>query len=39
MELPGKKIIQNLGMARGITVRSRDIFSSIVGNIKTSRVY
>ena len=35
LELPGKKIIQNLGMARGITVRSRNIFGSIGGSLQT----
>ena len=28
-DLPGYKIIENLGMTRGITVRSRDFFSSM----------
>ncbi|MFA6184104.1 MAG: YbjQ family protein [Parcubacteria group bacterium] len=35
LELPGKKITQNLGMTRGITVRSRNIFGSIGGSLQT----
>lgn len=34
-ELPDKKIVENLGMVRGITVRSRSIFGSIVGSFQT----
>ena len=29
LELPGKKIVKNLGVVRGITVRSRSIFGNI----------
>ncbi len=35
LELPGKKIVKNLGMTRGITVRSRNIFGSIGGSLQT----
>lgn len=35
LELPGKRIVQNLGMVRGITVRSRNIFGSIGGSLQT----
>lgn len=35
LELPGKRISQNLGMVRGITVRSRNIFGSIGGSLQT----
>lgn len=35
LELPGKRIMQNLGMVRGITVRSRNIFGSIGGSLQT----
>lgn len=34
-ELPGKKITQNLGLVRGITVRSRSILGSIGGSLQT----
>lgn len=34
-ELPNKKIVQNLGLVRGITVRSRSIFGSIGGSLQT----
>jgi uncharacterized protein YbjQ (UPF0145 family) len=34
-ELPGKKIVQNLGLVRGITVRSRSIFGSLGGSLQT----
>ncbi|MCK9351614.1 MAG: YbjQ family protein [Candidatus Paceibacterota bacterium] len=34
-ELPGKKITKNLGLVRGITVRSRSIFGSIGGSLQT----
>ena len=34
-ELPGKTVIENLGMVRGITVRSRSIFGSIGGSFQT----
>lgn len=35
LELPGKKIAQNLGVVRGITVRSRNIFGTIGGSLQT----
>lgn len=34
-DLPGKKIIKNLGLVKGITVRSRSIFGSIGGSLQT----
>ncbi len=34
-DLPGKKVIRNLGLVRGITVRSRSIFGSIGGSLQT----
>jgi uncharacterized protein YbjQ (UPF0145 family) len=34
-ELPGKKIVSNFGVVRGITVRSRSIFGSIGGSLQT----
>lgn len=34
-ELPGYKIVRNIGMARGVIVRSRSIFGSIGGGIQT----
>jgi uncharacterized protein YbjQ (UPF0145 family) len=33
LELPGYKITKNLGVVRGITVRSRSIVGNIVGGI------
>jgi uncharacterized protein YbjQ (UPF0145 family) len=35
LELPGKKIVKNLGLVKGITVRSRSIFGSIGGSFQT----
>lgn len=35
IELPGYKIVQSLGMVRGITVRSRSIFGNIAGGFQT----
>lgn len=35
LELPGKRITQNLGLVRGITVRSRSIVGSIGGSLQT----
>lgn len=35
LELPGKKISKNLGLVRGITVRSRSIVGSIGGALQT----
>ncbi|HXB13850.1 MAG TPA: heavy metal-binding domain-containing protein, partial [Bacteroidia bacterium] len=29
LEIPGYKITKNLGMVRGITVRSRNVFANI----------
>jgi len=34
-EVAGKKIVKNLGLVRGITVRSRSIFGSIGGSLQT----
>jgi uncharacterized protein YbjQ (UPF0145 family) len=34
-ELPGYKIIENRGMAKGIIVRSRSIFGTIGGGLQT----
>lgn len=34
-EIPGKKIVKNLGLVKGITVRSRSIFGSIGGSFQT----
>ena len=34
-ELPGKKIVGNLGVVRGIIVRSRSIVGSFAGGIQT----
>jgi uncharacterized protein YbjQ (UPF0145 family) len=34
-ELPEKKIIKNLGLVKGITVRSRSIFGTIGGSLHT----
>ncbi len=34
-EVPGKKIIRNLGLVKGITVRSRSIFGTIGGSLHT----
>lgn len=35
LELPGYKIIENKGMAKGIIVRSRSIFGTIGGGLQT----
>lgn len=35
LELPGKKITKNLGMVRGITVRSRSVFGTIGAGFQT----
>lgn len=35
LEFPGKKITKNLGLVRGITVRSRSIFGQIGGGLQT----
>ncbi|MFA6601398.1 MAG: YbjQ family protein [Candidatus Paceibacterota bacterium] len=34
-DLPGKKIIKNLGIVKGIIVRSRNIFGTIGGSLQT----
>ena len=34
-ELPNKKITKNLGLVKGITVRSRSIFGTIGGSLHT----
>ena len=34
-ELPGFRIVRNLGLVRGITVRSRSIFGTIGGALQT----
>lgn len=34
-ELPGKRIIKNLGLVRGITVRSRSLIGLIGGSLQT----
>jgi uncharacterized protein YbjQ (UPF0145 family) len=35
LELPGKKIVKNLGLVRGITVRSRSIFGTLGAGLQT----
>lgn len=35
LEISGYKIIENLGIVRGITVRSRSIFGNIAGGFQT----
>lgn len=35
LEIPGKKIVKNFGLVRGITVRSRSIFGTIGGSLQT----
>lgn len=34
-EMPGYRIVKNIGMARGIVVRSRSIFGTIGGGLQT----
>lgn len=34
-EIPNSKILKNLGLVKGITVRSRSIFGSIGGSLQT----
>ena len=34
-ELPGKKIIKNLGLIKGITVRSRSIFGTLGASLQS----
>ncbi|UNK48568.1 YbjQ family protein [Lysobacter sp. S4-A87] len=35
LELPGYRIVRNLGLVRGITVRSRSIVGNFLGGIQT----
>ena len=35
LELPGHRIVRNLGVVRGITVRSRSIFGTLGGALQT----
>ena len=35
LELPGYKVKQNLGIVRGLTVRSRSIVGNVVGGIQS----
>ncbi len=35
LELPGKRIVKNLGLVKGITVRSRSIIGTIGGALHT----
>jgi uncharacterized protein YbjQ (UPF0145 family) len=35
LELPGKTIVRNLGIARGIVVRSRNVFATIGAGLQT----
>jgi len=35
LELPGKRIVKNLGIVKGIIVRSRSIFGTIGGSLQT----
>ena len=34
LELPGYRIVQNLGVVRGITVRSRSVLGNLAGSIQ-----
>lgn len=34
-ELPDKKIVKNIGLVKGITVRSRNVFGTIGGSLQT----
>ena len=34
LELPGYRIVQNLGVVRGITVRSRSVLGNLAGGIQ-----
>jgi uncharacterized protein YbjQ (UPF0145 family) len=34
-ELPGYRVVRNLGVVRGITVRSRSVFGTIGGSLQT----
>jgi uncharacterized protein YbjQ (UPF0145 family) len=35
LELPGYRVVRNLGLVRGITVRSRSIVGNFVGGLQT----
>lgn len=35
LELPGHRIVRNIGVVRGITVRSRSIFGTLGGALQT----
>lgn len=35
LELPGHRIVRNLGVVRGVTVRSRSVFGTIGGALQT----
>jgi uncharacterized protein YbjQ (UPF0145 family) len=35
LEIPGRTILKNLGIARGITVRSRSVVGNFVGGIQS----
>ena len=35
LEIPGHRIVRNLGVVRGITVRSRSIFGTVGGALQT----
>jgi uncharacterized protein YbjQ (UPF0145 family) len=35
LELPGAKIVKNLGLVKGIVVRSRSFFGSVGGSLQT----
>lgn len=34
-DLPGYKIVENIGMVRGVVVRSRDLFSNVGAGLKS----
>jgi len=35
LELPGYRIVRNLGLVRGITVRSRSVLGNLAGGLQT----
>ncbi|MCU0679965.1 MAG: YbjQ family protein [Planctomycetes bacterium] len=35
LEIPGHKIVKNLGLVKGITVRSRSVFGTLGGSLQT----
>ena len=37
LDIPGYRIVQSLGVVRGITVRSRNIFGTLWGSLQTIR--